>query len=184
MHDIGWRRDASPNGQGHARIAYMILGPNAACPHGALLPRGAMANDPPPGFQLLPPLDEVMLSFAPIYYRRDAEKHVALGFHVARQHCNLRGDCHGGTWACIADVQLGVNVGTLTGLSGPTVSLSLDYLGAASLGQWVEGRTRLLRRTPKLAFVDAVFTADGEPVLRASGIFRLKWPPERDLPPD
>jgi acyl-coenzyme A thioesterase PaaI-like protein len=144
------------------------------------MPRNGMNPDPPPGFELLPPIDEVMACFAPIHLRRDGE-HVALGFRVDAQHCNLHGTCHGGVWACVADVQLGLNVGTMTGLSGPTISLSLDYLGAAAIGQWVEGRTRLLRKTPKLAFVDATFTADDELVLRASGIFRLKWAPERDL---
>ncbi|ATE63943.1 PaaI family thioesterase [Rhizorhabdus dicambivorans] len=141
-----------------------------------------MTQQPPPGFELLPPIDEVMANYAPIHFRREGD-HIALGFHVGSQHCNRRGVCQGGVWACVADVQLGINVGTMTGLSGPTVSLSLDYLGEAAIGRWVEGRTRLLRKTPKLAFVDATFTADGELALRANGIFRLKWAPERQLPP-
>jgi len=134
-----------------------------------------MQQDPPPGFKLFEPLDSVIAAFAPVFIRRD-EGHVTIGFRVGAQHCNLQGNCAGGVWATLADFQMGMNVGLMTGLSGPTVSMSVDYLGAARPGQWAEGRTRLLRRTPKLAFLDATFTVDGEFALRADGIFRLKWP--------
>lgn len=135
--------------------------------------------DAPAGFRLLEPFDEVMAALGPIFLRHDDVGHLTLGFRVARQHCNPQGSCHGGIWATFADLQLGMNVGLMTKRSGPTVSMSLDYLGSAQPGQWVEGTTRLLRETPKLAFVDATFTADGNPMLRASGIFRLKWQSSR-----
>lgn len=136
---------------------------------------------PPPGFFPLPPLDGVMEAMAPLYFRIDDNDQYVLAFHVGPQHCNPRGHCHGGVWATMADLQLGMNVGRLTNRTGPTVSMSLDYLGSARTGQWVEGTTRLLRRTPRLAFVDATFTADGELVLRANAIFRLKWEPVAQL---
>lgn len=129
----------------------------------------------------MPAVDHIMGNFAPLYRRDDADNHVTLGFFVQQHHCNPRGDCHGGTWATLADLQLGINVGAMINRSGPTVTLSLDYLGAAKVGQWIEGRTRLLRATPKLAFLDGTFTADGELALRANGIFRLKWPVNPDI---
>ena len=137
----------------------------------------ALTLTPPPGFRPITPIDALMEAFAPMYRSDDADGHLSLGFFVDRQHTNPRGDCHGGTWATMADLQMGMNVGTLTGRSGPTVTLSLDFLGAAKTGQWVEGRARLMRETRQLAFMDATFTADGELALRANGIFRLKWAP-------
>ena len=126
------------------------------------------------GFHRLKQLDEVMRAFDPVYVRQEAEGYVTLGFRVGPQHCNPRGNCHGGTWATMADVVMGLNVGFITGLSGPTVSLSIDFLGAAVEGQWVEGRAEILRWTPNLAFAQCRFSADGETALRANAIFRRK----------
>lgn len=136
---------------------------------------------PPADFFPLQPLDRVMEAIAPLYFRIDENNQFVLAFHVGPQHCNARGYCHGGVWATMADLQFGISLGRLTKQTGPTVSMSLDYLGSAHEGQWVEGSARLLRQTPKLAFVDATFTADGEPVLRANAIFRLKWEPAVQL---
>jgi len=136
--------------------------------------------DVPPGFRPINPVDGVTQAFAPLY-RRDEGNHISLGFHVGPQHCNPRGHCHGGTWATLADLEMGMNACTMTGRGGPTVTMTLDYLGAAVVGQWVEGKARLLRQTPKMAFMDCTFTADGELALRANGIFRLKWAPNPDV---
>lgn len=131
----------------------------------------------PTGFRLIGEMDEVIGGFAPVYLRSDETGAVMIGFHVRRQHCNPGGNCHGGAWATMADVVMGLNVGVATGLGGPTVSMTLDYMGAARIGQWVEGKARLLRATHKFAFADCFFTADGEPALRANAIFRRKFQP-------
>ncbi len=55
----------------------------------------------------------------------------------------------------------------------PTINLTADFLRPAPLGSWVEGRTDCLRTTRNLVFAQALITADGEPVLRASGIFKV-----------
>ncbi len=128
------------------------------------------------GFHRLKQLDEVMRAFDPVYVRQEADGHVALGFHVGPQHCNPRGDCHGGTWATMADVLMGLNVGFISGRSGPTVSLSIDFLSAAVEGQWIEGRAEVLRWTPNLGFAQCRFSADGEIALRANAVFRRKSP--------
>lgn len=133
-----------------------------------------MNQDIPPDFQRLAAMDEVSDGFAPLFARRAGEAGIALGFRVGSQHCNPRGDCHGGTWATLADVLMGVNVALVTRLSGPTVSMSLDFVGPAGMGQWVEGSARILRHTPRLGFADCIFTADGEVALRASAVFRRK----------
>lgn len=129
----------------------------------------------PPGFKPIEPMDKVMEWIGPLYHRVDGE-HVALGFRVDHHHCNPQGNCHGGIWATFADLQLGLNVAQVTGHGGPTISLAMDFLAAARLGAWVEGRTDFLKRTRNMAFVQCVATADGVPVLRANATFRPKWP--------
>lgn len=137
-------------------------------------------TDIPPGFHLIDRMDEVAGAFHPLYLsRRDEDGAMAIGFRVGPQHCNPRGHCHGGAWATVADIIMGMNVATLTGLSGPTISMTIDFLGSASAGQWVEGHVRVLRATPNLGFAECHFTADGDLVLRASATFRRKLPPFR-----
>jgi uncharacterized protein (TIGR00369 family) len=137
----------------------------------------------PAGFKLLELRDGVMDGFSPVYIRFDAAGGIAIGLHIDAQHCNGRGSCHGGTWATLADVLMGLSVGAATGLSGPTVSMSLQYLAPATQGQWVEGRARVLRSTSALAFVECTFTADEAPALHANAIFRRKSPPHEVLRP-
>lgn len=136
-----------------------------------------LVTEIPPGFHLTDGIDAVMGAFAPVYIRRESSGLITLGFRVGPQHCNPRGNCHGGTWATLADVLMGLNVGFVTGLSGPTVSMSIDFLASATTSQWVEGSARVLRSTPNLGFAECTFTAEGELALRANAVFRRKLPP-------
>ncbi len=51
--------------------------------------------------------------------------------------------------------------------------MSCDYLAPAPLGAWVEGRAEVVRITRNLLFAQGLATADGEPCLRANGIFKI-----------
>lgn len=135
----------------------------------------------PAGFEPLAPQDAVMAQLAPLYARRDGD-HVAIGFHVAAHHRNPHGICHGGVLATIVDLQLGMNILTMSGSAGPTISLTIDYLAAAIPGAWIEGRTEVLRMTRGLGFVQCMLIADGEPVVRASGIFKRAFQPTNHAP--
>ncbi len=54
----------------------------------------------------------------------------------------------------------------------PTISLQMDFIAAAPLGSWVQGRADILRVTRNLVFSQGLVEADGTLVLRASGVFR------------
>jgi len=133
-------------------------------------------DDIPEGFYRLATLGDVVERLAPLYFREQPDGLVTLGVRLAKHHCNLRGDCHGGTWATLADVLMGLNAGLGTGLSGPTISMSIDFTGAAVEGQWVEGHGRILRWTPNIAFAECHFMVQDEVALRVSGVFRRKYP--------
>jgi acyl-coenzyme A thioesterase PaaI-like protein len=125
----------------------------------------------PGGFVPLKPLDQAT---APLgLYERSEEGHMSFGILVGSRHCNGGGHCHGGVLATLADVQLGANVFRMIGYGGPTISLTLDYLEGVPMGRWVEGRTELLKRGGRLAFMQCLLTMGGCPVVRASGTFRL-----------
>jgi acyl-coenzyme A thioesterase PaaI-like protein len=54
----------------------------------------------------------------------------------------------------------------------PTINLTCDYLSPAKLGAWVVGTADPVRITRGLIFAQGTVTADGEPCLRANGIFK------------
>ena len=54
-----------------------------------------------------------------------------------------------------------------------TVSLSVDYVGAAKIGQWLQIEPRVLRTGRSMSFADALVTADGAVIARASASFRV-----------
>src|SRR6185437_9708148 len=109
-------------------------------------------------------------------YGKWADERLVLGFRVEMRHCNPGQVAHGGMLATFADMLLPIasrfqsktEMGFL-----PTVNLTCDYLAPAPLGSWVEGRADPVKATRNLVFVQGLATADGEPVLRANGIFRI-----------
>ena len=135
--------------------------------------------DIPEHFRELKPMDGLMKGLAPLYGRPSDDGRLAFGLHVLPHHCNPQGNCHGGTWATMADVLMGCNIGLITGMSGPTVSMALDFIAAAVVGQWVEGEARILRETPRLAFADCMFMVAGAPALRANGVYRRTFDRDR-----
>lgn len=100
------------------------------------------------------------------------------GFRVRREHCNPRLVCHGGMLASVLDIVLACSIReTLAGIGSiPTVSMTLDYLAPAPLGDWVESRASVLRLTRGHAFVQALLVGAGGPVLRGSGIYKITAP--------
>lgn len=111
----------------------------------------------------------------PLYGKWENER-LLLGFRVELRHCNPGRVAHGGMLATFADMLLPIasrfqsktDMGFL-----PTVNLSCDFLAPAPLDAWVEGRADPLRITKNLLFAQGLVTADGEPVLRANGIFKI-----------
>ncbi len=131
----------------------------------------------PEGFLPRPVSGGFLKAIGPIYVKREDGRSI-FGLLVEEQHCNGKDMCHGGMLATLADVVLGIGGMEQAGVSGffITVSLTNDFLAPAPLGAWIEARVELLRATRTTMFVQGIFTVEGEPVLRSSGVFRLPRP--------
>jgi uncharacterized protein (TIGR00369 family) len=98
-----------------------------------------------------------------------------IGLRVDRRHINNKGFCHGALLAMLADVHLG----RLCGLSVDprpvlvTAGLTLAYLSAAKLGEWLEATGQVDRMGRSLAYATGMVLADGRPALRATGTFQV-----------
>ena len=133
----------------------------------------------PPGFVALAMGDGFMGINGPLWLRHEGPL-LLIGFRVEARHCNPMGNCHGGMLASFSDMLLPLSIHRTSPEIGfkflPTISLQLDYLAPAPLGCWVQGEAEVLRVTRSLVFVQGLVTADGEPAVRISGIFKIGKP--------
>lgn len=132
-------------------------------------------NQVPSGFELIrecaeSPFDQVIGE----YYMKTTDAESIIGFRVRPHHLNIAGSLHGGALATLFDWQaaavkpyLGITKHT------PTISLSVDYLAPAHLGEWLEMHVKAQQRTGRMIFTRAEVFADGRLVGRSNAIYRI-----------
>jgi acyl-coenzyme A thioesterase PaaI-like protein len=95
---------------------------------------------------------------------------------VAPHHLNLFGRCHGGALAMLADYQLApLRISGIVERGGfaPTMSLQVDYLNGAHLGDWVEAECTLHRASGRYLFTQALMSNTRGPVARSTAIYAV-----------
>ena len=134
---------------------------------------------PPDGFAPHFRKSQVTDPWEPLYSKVLPDR-VVIGFHVREAHSNSRGMLHGGLIAALADNAMGLScVAVLTAAGRKpegglvTVSLAIDYIGAAKLGQWVMVDTQYVKTGKTLCLAQAFVTADGEVIARADARFKV-----------
>ena len=129
---------------------------------------------PPVGFAPHDRKSPVTEPWEPIYARK-AQGAVVLGLRAGRAHTNSRGFVHGGLISALADNAMGLTCARKLGdaASLVTVNLTLDFLGSAFAGQWLEFDTVFVKPGGTLSFTQAFVTADGQPCARANAVFRV-----------
>ena len=142
-------------------------------------PDRAASTGVPAGFRPLPRMGEFIGVNGPLYLKHEGDL-VQLGFRVEARHTNPMQICHGGMMASFCDMLLPISVHRKSSEVGmrflPTISLQIDYLAPAPLGAWVQGEAQVLRTTRSLVFAQGLVEADGTPVARVSGIFKIGPP--------
>ncbi|MEO7244253.1 MAG: PaaI family thioesterase [Rubrivivax sp.] len=130
----------------------------------------------PEGFVPIRIGGEFVRSNGPLYLRK-VGAHAQMGFRVEPRHTNPAGICHGGMMASFCDMLLPVcahhQVEAVARRFLPTISLQIDYLAPTPLGAWVQGEAEVLRTTASLVFIQGLVSADGVPVARTSGLFKI-----------
>jgi uncharacterized protein (TIGR00369 family) len=110
----------------------------------------------------------------PLYSRR-AEKGISMGLRLAKPHTNARGLVHGGLIASLADNSMGYSCAQATGwtTSFVTVTLAIDYVGSARLGQWLAVECEVIKTGSTLCFAQSLIKADDVVIARGNGTFRV-----------
>jgi len=108
-------------------------------------------------------------------YSKTTENAVSMGLRLAKPHTNARGLIHGGLIASLADNSMGYScaVATAWATSFVTVSLAVDYVGSAQLGQWLSVECEVIKTGGTLCFARSLIKADGAVIARANGTFRV-----------
>lgn len=132
--------------------------------------------DIPEGFARHPKHSPLTDPWEPIY-SKEVPGAVIIGLRLAEAHTNSRGLIHGGLIAALADNAMGMSCAA--NLTEPphglvTVSLSVDYLGSANIGQWLQVETNFVKTGRSICFVHCLVTADGEPCARANATFKIQ----------
>lgn len=140
---------------------------------------------PPPGYRLFPQDKGFVGLVGPLYWMVDAEG-LHLGIRIEDHHCNPTGSTHGGLISTLLDMQLPIGVRHLYPDLADyflfTISLNMDFLAPVHVGQWLWGRTQVLKRTKRMAFAQGFAMVGDEIVVRASGSFRIGPNMRGDLP--
>jgi uncharacterized protein (TIGR00369 family) len=108
-------------------------------------------------------------------YSKKTDKSVTMGLRLAKAHTNARGLVHGGLIASLADNSMGYSCAQATNwtTSFVTVSLSVDYVGSAKIGQWLAAECEVIRTGSTLCFAQSLIKADDAVIARANATFRV-----------
>jgi uncharacterized protein (TIGR00369 family) len=132
------------------------------------------ASDIPEGFESHFRKSPFTDPWEPLYSRR-TDKAVIMGLRLAKPHTNARGFIHGGLIASLADNAMGYSCGQALGgtFSLVTVSLAVDFVGSAQIGQWLAVLPEVIRTGSTICFAQSLIKADDAVIARANGTFRV-----------
>lgn len=116
--------------------------------------------------------------WGPVDMRHTADA-VELTLTIREAHCNARGFAHGGCIAGLADMAMGLSALHVarrqpgSGVTGMTLSLSLDFVDTARIGEVIAFRPTVLKVGKTIGFADCRVACGDRLIARASGSFRV-----------
>src|ERR1700681_3815933 len=132
------------------------------------------ATDIPAGFERHFRQSPLTDPWEPLYSKR-TDKAVIIGLRLAKPHTNGRGLIHGGGVAAPAGAATGHSGAPFLcgGCSLVTISLAVDFVGTAQVGQWLAVETDVIKTGSTICFAQSLIKADDVVIARANGTFRV-----------
>ena len=137
-----------------------------------------MSETAPEGFEFFARPSPLPDPWRPLYAQALSDRMV-LGLWLREPHTNSRATAHGGLVAALSDQAMGMSCAVKLRTDGVqvtnlwTTSLSVEYLGAAKIGQWVRFDTTFARVGKTLCYAECDVSADVETIARARASFRV-----------
>ena len=115
----------------------------------------------------------------PLFARETADA-MQLGLEMREAHCNARGTAHGGLISSLADNAMGISAvllarrrpGAAQG-GAVTITLNVEFIETAQVGDFVEFHPTVLKAGRTLAFADCRVVCVERLIARASATFKL-----------
>jgi acyl-coenzyme A thioesterase PaaI-like protein len=108
----------------------------------------------------------------PIWERHEPDE-TRYGFVADPRHVNLLGVVQGGMLMTFADRALGLCAWQAAeGTPCVTIQFEMQFLSSGRIGEFIELRPEVVRRTASLVFLRGVLTAGSRSVAAASGIWK------------
>ena len=128
----------------------------------------------PEGFERQSRRSPLTDPWEPIYTKQTPDA-IILGVRLATPHTNARGFAHGGLIAAMTDKAMGHSCAHKMGgvHSLVTVSMSIDFISSAQIGQWLAIESDVIKTGSTICFAQCVVTADGAVIARANATFRV-----------
>ncbi len=101
-----------------------------------------------------------------------------MGLAVCPHHINYQNAAHGGVISTFADVALSHAVydAERPRLAPSTVTLTVNYLAGAQLGDWLEARVRIDRLGGRTGYTSGSIWRGDEQIATMSGVFAFRRP--------
>lgn len=128
----------------------------------------------PEGFTPLSRSSPLLDLLGPVYCRGEGLQ-LEIGLRADQRHANGRGTVHGGVLATLADIGMGYAMAFSSEppLALMTASMTLDYMGAVQVGEWIEVRLENHKRGRQMAFATVSLQVGEKVVVRASAVFAV-----------
>jgi uncharacterized protein (TIGR00369 family) len=143
------------------------------------------SSDIPEGFAPDVQKSPITDPWEPLYSKR-TEKAVVLGLRVAKPHTNQQGLVHGGLIATLADSAMAYSCRQVMGSWASwmaTISLTVDFVGPAQIGQWLTVESDVIKTGKTICFAQSLIKADNSVIARANATFRVVAKHQSDTHP-
>ena len=108
----------------------------------------------------------------PFWIRRRGDS-ADFAFLAEKKHHNRRGVVQGGMMMTFADRSLGMTAWYANGkIPQATVHLDVHFIDAVQIGEFVEAKCRVVRRTRSLIFMSGEFVVGERTVATANGVWK------------
>ena len=120
-----------------------------------------------------PYTDEGFIGLVGPVWMKKREDGADFAFLAEKKHHNRRGVVQGGMMMTFADRSLGMTAWYANGkVPQATVHLDVHFIDAVQIGEFVEAKCRVVRRTRSLIFMSGEFVVGARTVATANGVWK------------
>ncbi len=132
-----------------------------------------MAADPPTGFASVSRAPFVNHVGPILEAVENPPDRLTLGLRVEPVHTNTLGLMHGGMIATLVDSAMARALVRATGRRTVTLKMTLEYLDAVRVGDWLEAEGVVVSRDANVAVTECSVRVAGQLRAKGTGVFRL-----------